>query len=267
MKLFLTRISKEDMKKEEEKNFKSREEYLEYKWLQQEEAVKKKFNIDKFDKSFYDHGSAYKQEKFNKRLAFHELLEYIFDYSNTTLKDIFWAKIKPSEDIEIYVYDYNRISRIMEYNLLFSILCDIFNIKIFSYNQSEIKQTANEDVIKKATRYVMLLMTAINSESYSESISNNTKKSTRREDKEGKRLSVTLSSKNNVWGMGFHDLKGNKLSTEQTLKLKNGIITYINFYEARHIKQYYNHIITNIKRDFKVEISKAVITRVKHSLR
>lgn len=257
MKIFLARISKEDMNKEERKNFASLDDYLKYKWQQQENVVKEYFKIEKFDKSFYDSGSAYKLEAFNKRKEFHAILDYMFDYSKVTIKDIFWLNIENKEEIELYVYDYNRISRVMEYNLLFSFLCDMYKIKIYSFNQPQILMQGEEDVVKKGTRYIMLLVTAMNSEQYSESTSKNTKKAAQRKDY------VTLSYKNKVWGKGFKTINGEKLSLKKTIDLKNYIIEQIEYYEQKHQKQYYSKIIDGVQNLFSVEISKPIITRLR----
>jgi len=257
MKIFLARISREDLKSEERKSFSTREDYLRYKWRQQEDVVKKYFNIKTFDKKFYDSGSAYDQEKFKNRTKFHELLSFLFDYSNTTLKDIFWGEIKPQKDFYLYVYDYNRLSRRMEYSLLFSLLCDVYSVQIHSYNQPMIRFKANEEAMIKGTRYLLLTMTALNGEQYSESTSKNIKKSSLKKD------GLTLSYKDKLWGKGFKDIYGNELSIKKTSWLKQNIRDYISVFEKKHIKGYYPEIQKKILEDYNVKISKAVITRIK----
>lgn len=257
MKVFLARISREDLKNEERKNFSSREEYLRYKWRQQEEVVKKHFNIKRFDRTFYDSGSAYDQEKFKNRTRYHELLEFLFDYSETTLKDLFWGKIEPHKELSIYVYDYNRFSRRMEYSLLFSLLCDMHNIQIYSYNQPMIRFKANEEAMEKGTRYLLTTMTALNGEQYSESTSKNIRKSSLKKD------GLTLSYKDKLWGKGFKDVNGKELSIKKTRQLKQNIRDYISAFEKQHMKGYYPEIQKVILRDYNVNISKAVITRIK----
>ena len=77
MKILLCRISKDEINQEELKQFKSLDKYLKYKWDQQERKIKETFDIDRFDHSFYDSGSAFKLEEFRKRTEFHKLLKLI----------------------------------------------------------------------------------------------------------------------------------------------------------------------------------------------
>ncbi len=257
MDIFFGRISQEDMDVEEAKRFSSKEDYLSYKQLQQEEIVKKKFNIDKFDKIFFDSGSAYKMDLFHKREVFHEFLQYLFNYSKLTVKSLFWGDITPHKDLSIYTYDYNRISRIIEYNLLFSFLCDIFNIKIFSANQDYIKIATDEDTTQKGMRYIFLSLIAMKSEEYSSDTNKNTKKAV------NKQKNTTLSYKNNVWGKGFKTVRGKKLTTMQTMKLKDRIVFLVAYHDRLHHKQYYREIIDMIYIEFKVKITKSTISKMR----
>lgn len=259
-RIFFARISREEMKSEERKQFKTQEEFLKYKWKQQEEAVKKHFNIEKFDKCFYDSGSAYDMNKFKNRKSFHDLLNYLFGYQDTTMEEVFWGKIKPHKNTTLYVYDYNRMSRIIEFSLLFSILCDIYNIDILSYNQKNIKSLVNENATAKGVRYLLLTVTALNSEMYSEAISKNVKKSYT------KTNGITKSYKDKWWGKGFKRIDGEKLSLEEGIKVHNRIIELIKYYQKKKTKGFFPKLQSVIQKEYHVSVSKKAIHNRKNIL-
>lgn len=264
MKIFYGRISHKDLNKEEREEFKTLQEYLDYKLQQQEKAVKDFFKVEKFDYCFYDCGSAYKENNFRKREPFLNMLQLIFNSSKITINQLFTAKIKPSEPIFIYIYDYNRLSRIIEYSLLFSVLCDIHDITIFSYNQSSLEWQIEGGVDKKFIKYLFLLLYAKDSEQYSESTSKNTKKSViAKSNKSNKFKGLTVSYKENVWGKGFVDTKGNRLSPKKTLNLKKDVIRLIKYYEDNGNKYYYDILIAEIENKYKVILKKPLLSRMK----
>jgi len=260
MNIFYTRISKQEENSSEKKEFKTKEDYLIYKWKQQEDAVKEKFNVT-FDYSFYDSGSAYDLKKTNKRTEFFKLIELITNNQRPTINMMFRGKIKPNEDTNLYVFDYNRISRRIEYNLLFSILCDLYNVKIYSCNQDQIKQKENPTTMDKSLKYMMLLFTAISSEQYSESISKNTKKSIQ------KKKHISVSYKNKTWGKGFIDNKtGKKLKHEVQNTMLNSIDTMISDFESKNAQNYFKYIIDHVYNNYNVNIDKSYLSKRKKSV-
>lgn len=260
MNLFFGRISKDEIDSEELKKFKTLNAYLKFKWKQQERAVKNKFNIEKFDKCFYDHGSAYKEDEFKKRKEFHKLLEFLFDYANISVKDLFFNNVKKKLDINLYVFDFNRFSRKLEDSLLFYILKDKFGIRIFSYNQDYVISKPNERMAEKTVRYILLTVISADNEQYSDAISNNTKKAVIKDDL------ITISSDEEnpkIWGKGFKRTDGTKLSIEETRQLKTYILNQIKKFESEKKRRYYSLITDKVLKKFNIIIGKSVLTAIK----
>lgn len=260
MNIFYSRISKGEENTTEKKQFNTKKEYLQYKWKQQEEAVKKKFNVN-FDYSFYDSGSAYDLEKMSKRTEFFKLIKIITNNQQPTIQSFFKKQIKPNKDIKLYIFDYNRISRRIEFNLLFSIICDMYGVNIYSCNQDQVIQPEKPNTMDKALKYMMLLFTAISGEQYSESISKNTKKSI--QNKKG----VAMSYNNKIWGKGF---RNNKTGKKLEYKKQNEMITHIDNmildFENKNASNYFSHIILYVLDNYNVTINKSYLSKRKKNL-
>jgi len=214
-------------------------------------------------KLYVEEGSAYKQEKFHKRTEFLSMLNDIFDNDNISVKDIFLGNLRKSdEEIIIYVYSTDRLSRIFEHNLLFQILCDLYNVYIYTFNKREVVRKDGEDVMEKFARYIHLSMGAYSSEKYSSDISKHTIKATRLDEDEG----ITKSYKGNVWGKPIYDKDRNELNIDKRIELKAYCIKRITQYEENKIKRYYNALLDDISRNLNVGLSKAYLTGIKKEL-
>lgn len=256
------RISKEDIVLEElNRDFNGdKEKYIEYKLNQQLNSIKTKFNIKEFDYVFRDSGSAFREDKIKNRIEFLALLKLLFNSHITTIDDLFLRNYKHI-DMDGYVFDFNRFSRIFEDNLLFAILCDKFNTKLYSVRQGHIAKKEDEKSAEKFTRYLLFSVTAFSSEDYSQNISDNTKKAV------DSSSSVTKSSKGNVWGKGFKRINNEKLTTQETEELINFIKSEIIDYEKRKFKSYYKFIIKHVLNKFSVQLSsKSILTNIKKSM-
>lgn len=223
----------------------------------QRKAVEDKFHL-KNHITLEERGSAYDLDKISKRTEFLRLLEIIFNSKNTTIEDLYLNRIA-KKDINLYVWDYHRIMRNFELNLLFGLLSDFFNIKIFSYKQGNIKKKEEETPIDKFARYIFYSINAFSSEDYSYHISENVKKTVRKKD------GLTISNKGKKWGRKFKDLEGNQITLEhkQILDLNNEIKRLERYYKKRKIQFYYANIIKKIAKTFNISISKAYISKLK----
>ena len=221
-------------------------------------AVFEKFKLDKKTLVLKERGTAYKKEKIFKRIEFLKLLEILFDAKKTNLYDVFLGNFE-RKNINFYVWDYHRIMRIFELNLLFSLLCDLYDINVFSYKQEHIKKKEDEHPIEKFVRYMLLSSNAFSSEEYSYTISSNVKKNVVK--KEG---NLTLSSKGNKWGKKIRDINGKEIKNVEIIeKIIRRIKYLILKYERNKEYNYYPKIIKDIEKKYKAKISKAYITKIK----
>ena len=133
-----------------------------------------KFNLKDYV-VFKEKGSAYKVENIKKRTEFLKILDIMFSADNVTIKDLFLG-YTPTQEINLYVWDYHRIMRNFELNLLFSLLCDFFNVNVYSYKQGKINKKEHEKPFEKFARYMFFSINAFSSEDYSWNISENVKK-------------------------------------------------------------------------------------------
>lgn len=261
MRLCFLRISKEDLSLDELNNDfgGDKEKYIKYKLIQQKKAISSEFNVSKFDDIFWDSGSAFNIDKIKLRTEFLRFCKKIFKSDKLTIQDIFLRNFSIDDDFEIYTWDYNRLMRNFEYNMFFLTISDIIgNIKIFSFRQGLIEKKENETPAEKFARYVLCSVAAFDGESYSQNISDNTKKSVVRDG-----LISKSDKKGKLWGKGFKRSDGSRLSIKESESLFKLIISKIKYYESKHFKAYYNFIIDDINKDFGVLISKSVLTRVK----
>lgn len=165
---------------------------------QQLKAILDKFGLKEEDCVIIkDQGSAYQMEKIHKREGFLRLLDQLFSYSSTTIKDLFLSNITlPKEEINIYVWDYSRIMRNMVKNLLFYILVLEYGIKVRTYKDmglfdENIATSPNGRLIA----FINNLIVGHTAQAYSEQIS---KDISRAYDQE-----LRGSTRGMVWGLGF----------------------------------------------------------------
>ena len=78
---------------------------------------------------------------------------------------------------EIYIFDYNRLFRNIEFGLLFAVICSLFNVKIYSVKQEDLNRKENEEIGERISRYIRIAMYSFLAEGYSKNISDNAKRS------------------------------------------------------------------------------------------
>lgn len=221
--------------------------------------ILKKFNLKKEDCTILkEKGSAYKIDQIHNRKEFLKLIEVVFDSKETTIHDIFLHNYQP-KDIEIYVFDSNRIMRNLEFGMFFSLLRFWFNINIYSVNQDNLNFKKDESLGSKMSKYMMSTVDSYLAEGYSKNVSDHTRKAVDKGD-------LTLSHKGKIWGKGLKDLNGAKLSKKQTQDIQHKIKELINWYKSKNIKYYYSLIINRILKDYNVKISKGYISRLKNGV-
>lgn len=215
-------------------------------------AIKDKFEVKDLV-VFKERGSAYDLNKIKNRVEFRKVLSILFDSEEITLDDLFFGNIK-RKDINFYVWDYHRIIRHLEYNLLFGLCCYFFNVTIYSHKQGVIERNPDDIPTKRFVAVIMDSANAFDSEQYSWNISENVKKSVNIE------KGITVSKEGKKWGRKFKDLSGkNKsLSVKQIVSLRRRI----NFMLDNSYSQ--KEIILDIEKRFKIKISNAYISKTKN---
>lgn len=244
MKIFYSRVSKEEEGRQDQEAHKT--------------ATLKKFNLKESDIIIYEErGSAYDVSKFSKRKEFIALLTVLFEADKTTILDIFLGNYKEKE-IELYVWDWHRIMRNIEFCLFFGLLCDWFNIRVYSCKQGILTKEEIEIPAMKFSRYIMLSAHSFSGEEYSHTISTNIKKVVRQNH------NITVSTKGNKWGKSFKDNKGNKVMLD--IDIINNMNKYIIWWDTKLKKMgryhYYDEIIQRVEKQYKVHISKPYISKL-----
>ncbi len=208
-----------------------------------------------------DKGTAYNQEKFKNRDGFIKVLKIIV--TSNSIIDIFTGNIKKA-NINLYIFDYNRFFRNILFGLLFGLVCEVFNCKVYSCCQEDLNAVDDESIGDRISRYIRLAMYQFLAEGYSKNVSDNTKKVVRRED--GK---TTKSKFGKKWGRWFMFKDGIKrpLEPKEADRLYNYIKHQINNYEKRKIKYYYPLIIEKVIKEFSVKISNSYISKIKKELK
>lgn len=220
---------------------------------QQLKAIINHFNIKKYD-LYQERGSAWDVKKVHHRHEFVKILRLIFDSDKTTIDDIYLGKFKKKE-INIYVWDYARIIRNIELNLLFSLLCSWFTVKIYSFKDNSIlKESEKETPTGKLTRIMMNTISAFSAEEYSYTISENTKKAY---------AGKGLSTYGKVWGKGFKGTTDNPRITEAgfvqlTADEKKDLANYIRKKLKTHSR---TKVIEIVKDKKKLIISHSYLSR------
>lgn len=212
---------------------------------QQLKAILGKYKLTSY-KLMKDIGSAYKKDLMAKRIDFLELLDICFNASKTTIKDLFLSNYD-KKDIDLYVWDYSRIVRDIEFNMIFNILADWYNVNIYSYNdRAIIKKTDNETPTTRMARHMMNTFVGYSSEDYSYKISVNTKKA----------FTNGYSFKGSKWGKGYHRIDGSKvkLSIEEEKEFKKGIKKLLRQYNR-------SEVIEMIAKEYDIAITHSWISR------
>lgn len=205
----------------------------------------------KLDHIYKERGSAYDLDKIHKRKEFLQLLDKLFDSNSITVKDIFLRKVK-REDINLYIWDYARIMRNLEFSLLFSILCTLCNVTIISMKDGEFKITEGMIPTEKLVKYMTLSVNAYAGEQYSYDTSMNIRKAVVID------KGMSVSSYGNKWGGQLkyldHTKEDNHLADVETVrKVERHIISLLKDYS-------YSMIQERVAKKFSIKISKGYIT-------
>ena len=198
IKIIYLRVSKQDLKEK-----KTELQVLE----DQLPPILKKFNLKESECLILkEKGSAYKIDQIWKRKEFLKILDMCFMANTVTIIDLFLGNYIKDSNLELYVFDSNRIMRNIEFGTMFNILRSLFGIKLFSVNQSNLNISPNETMGVKMSKYLMSTVDSYLAEGYSKNISDHTRKAVKIQN------GVTMSNKGNIWGNKFTDLAGNKVS-------------------------------------------------------
>ncbi len=249
MNILYIRVSTEDITKQDPQ--------------QQIDAIIEKFKITDY-KIYQERGTAYDLSKIHKRHEFFRILELCFNSTNTTINDLFLSKL-PKKDIKLYVWDYSRIIRNIELNILFSLLSEWFGVKIISYkDRSVIKDSINKTPTEKMVKLMMNTISAFSAEEYSYTTGQNIRKSVDRSS-EGK---VLKSKYGNKWGKGLRGLDGEvkEIPLEKLEEIYDSIDTLIFYYNSRGMKTYYKKISKQIADNYSIIIEKAFLSKRKRRL-
>lgn len=221
------------------------------------DVVEHFFNV-KFNKVYKERGSAYDLKKIQKRTEFFELIKDLFH--NYNIEYLFNGRYTKWEEINLYIWDYDRIMRNIQLNTLFIVLCDLFNVTIYSYKDGKTIKKKDETPSETFARYMLNSVHAFTGEQYSYTISTNTKKSV------VKKNGVTASNKGKKWGRSFTTTKGKRiiLSVEEAENIQKYIHDLISRYERRNAFGYYPLIIKDVAQKYKIKISRSYLTKLKN---
>jgi len=223
----------------------------------QEEKIRQRFDLED-PIILRERGSAYRVENFHKREQLIRLMKYAFNMEKTTISDLFLGQYKKRK-VNLYVWDSHRIMRNIEFSLLFLLLSDLFDMRIFTYKDGDLKGEEQETPSKKLLRYMVMTIHAYSGEEYSYTTSENIKKAF------VKHGSVTYSKKGKKVGRRFKKGSGEKigLTKEQLDKLNNRIKELHKMHIKRGDVGYYKDIIRQIEHEQDLIISKPYISRLK----
>ncbi len=241
MNILYIRVSKEDEDKQDPQ--------------QQIDAIIEKYEITEY-KIYMERGSAYDLSKIHKRHEFFKILELCFNSGKITINDLFLSKLE-KKDIKLYVWDYARIIRNIELNILFSLLSEWFGVKIISYkDRSIIKESISKTPTEKMVKLMMNTISAFSAEEYSYTTSENIKKAVVK--------GVTTRSKDGKkWGRKFTNLEGVKVDLGDDIleRMFKDMDSIIRWHKARGIITYYNKVIKMCADKYNIKIGKDYVSR------
>lgn len=220
--------------------------------------VKEMFGVE-FDKIYKERASAYDLSKISKRTEFFRMLRDIFPASR--LEEIFTAKPR-NQEIKLFVWDFDRIMRNLTLNLYFIILCDVFNVTIYSYKDGKTQKKHDETPSETFARYMLNSVHAFAGQQYSYTISTNVRKNV------VSGTGVTRSTNNQKWGRYFNATEDNeekdnngrvKLDVETADKLFKDIKRMLNVGKRQ------KEIQDRVARKYKIKVSNSYISKIKVS--
>jgi len=231
--------------------------------LERQIKVVQEFFSVEFDKVFKERGSAYNLEKISNRSEFFALVDHIFTGREMKLSDIFY-KIKPKDSkINLYVWDYDRIMRNIQLNMLFIVLCDLFDVTIYSYKDGKTVKKDEETPSETFARYMLNSVHAFTGQQYSYAISTNVKKNINRNN------GVTSSSYGKKWGRSFTGVNGKtkELTPEEVGELRDFIINEIKKWEKKNAWGYGPKIKKDVALEFAIKISDGYISKLRQEVK
>jgi DNA invertase Pin-like site-specific DNA recombinase len=239
---------------------------------QQKEAIIKKFNLEKYV-VMMDEGSAFNQEKIDKRVDFLKLLDTCFNATDTPLKALYLPNFERKEHINLYVWDYSRIMRNIESNVLFYLMCSKAGITIHSCKDSTMINT-DESQNTPTTRLMGILnylLLSYSAEQYSLDISTNITRAFDGEgySKYGIKLGTykPLSNWQDYWSNTFTNNKGEvlkRLTDNGRLRLtKEEDSEFLETVHRLYVKHkgYYIPIVKEVASKYKIELKPDFLTR------
>jgi len=205
-------------------------------------------------------GSAYKLDNIKNRSEFLKLLDICFDADNMTIKDLYLQKYK-KKTINIYLWDLNRIMRNLKFNMLFSILSSIHDVRIFSFSDREINGNSQESDTEFIT-LLLAMLSAKKAQDYSDDISKNIKKSFT------KVQGISFSREGRKLGRKFKNLDGEyiDLTKDEVLNLKLRLEKIILKFNSIGYKSYTSKVRNKIITEFNIDLSSRYINKIKKRL-
>jgi len=243
LKIIYLRVSKQDLD-----SGKTEQQVLE----DQLPPILKKFNLKENECLILkEKGSAYNIDKLKDRTEFLKILDYCFNAETTTIKDLFIGNYVKDSNIELYVFDSNRLMRNIEFGMLFAILRSLFEIKLFSVNQDNLNINESDLIGVRMSKYMMGTIDSYLAEGYSQNISDAVKKAFHKKD------GISISRDGNKIGRYFTDSTGKKtkVSPNRIISMRKRIIELNKSYDQ-------DKIISLINSEFNVLVSKSYIGKV-----
>jgi DNA invertase Pin-like site-specific DNA recombinase len=207
-------------------------------------------------------GSAYFLENVQNRDKFIEILNLCFENKGVT--EIFLQNYT-KKDINIYVWDLNRIMRNLKFNLFFSVLASIHDVRIYSYHDTDLHKHSgkNDDSYdEEFIRLLLAVLSAKKAEDYSRDVSKNTKKAF------VKALNSSYSKDGLKVGTKFKDAEGNPVDLGQEVEneMYEFIVSKIRHYKSNNISCFYPFVIKAVLDTYNVKISSAYLSKVNKRL-
>jgi len=226
----------------------------------QEDVMLKRFDFVKSPLILKEKGSAYQLENIKNRTEFVKILDICFDSTNISIEDLFLQKYEKKR-IRIFVWDLNRIMRNLKFNLLFSVLAMIHDVRIYSYSDKEINDKPL-DSDEEFIRLLFAMISAKKAQDYSDDLSKNIKKAFKKVD------GISVSRKGHKLGQKFRDLEGNSvdLKVKDVIKLKTRVFELIDEYLGKGYSSFAREIVERIKKEFNIQLSTRYINKLKHDI-
>jgi len=152
--------------------------------------------------------------------------------------------------------------RNLKFNMLFSVLSMIHNVRIYSYSDREINDKPL-DSDEEFIRLLFAMISAKKAQDYSDDLSKNIKKAFKKID------GISVSRKGNKLGSKFRGLDGEtkNLNIEEIKYLKENILNQINKYSKMGFKSCAKKIVENIKESNEVLLTERYVNKIKKRIK